>query len=99
MKKEKTVKTPIALTIAASDSSGGAGVQADIKSMSALGVYSASVFTALTAQNTKEVRSIFPISLDFVTEQIQTVFDDIAIDAVKLVCWALRILRKLSQRH
>ena len=84
MKKENTMKTPIALTIAASDSSGGAGIPADIKSMSALGVYSATVFTALTAQNTKEVRSIFPVSLDFVTEQIQTVFDDIAIDAVKI---------------
>ena len=82
--KEKTVKTPIALTVAASDSSGGAGIPADIKSMSALGVYSATVFTALTAQNTREVRSIFPVSLDFITEQIQTVFDDIAIDAVKI---------------
>lgn len=79
-----TNKTPICLTIAGSDSGGGAGIQADLKVMSALGVYGASVITALTAQNTKEVRSVFPASPEFVIEQIETVFDDLEIDAVKI---------------
>ena len=78
------MKTPTALTIAGSDSGGGAGIQADLKTMSALGVYGASVLTALTAQNTKEVRSIYSVDLNFITEQIETVYDDIDIDAVKI---------------
>ena len=77
-------KTPICLTIAGSDSGGGAGIQADLKVMSALGVYGASVITALTAQNTKEVRSIFPATPEFIIEQIETVYDDLEIDAVKI---------------
>ncbi|WP_350227782.1 bifunctional hydroxymethylpyrimidine kinase/phosphomethylpyrimidine kinase [Neptuniibacter halophilus] len=72
-----------ALTIAGSDSGGGAGIQADLKAFSALGVYGASVITALTAQNTREVRAVFPVTPAFVIEQLQTVFDDIRIDAVK----------------
>ena len=77
-------KIPVCLTIAGSDSGGGAGIQADLKVMSALGVYGASVITALTAQNTREVRSIFPVSPEFVIEQIETVYDDLDIDAVKI---------------
>jgi hydroxymethylpyrimidine/phosphomethylpyrimidine kinase len=76
--------TAIALTIAGSDSGGGAGVQADLKTFSALGVYGASVITALTAQNTCEVRAIFGVSPDFIKAQIDTVFDDLKIDAVKI---------------
>ena len=75
---------PIALTIAGSDSGGGAGIQADLKTFSALGVYGASVIAALTAQNTCEVRAILDVPPDFVRSQIQTVFDDLAIDAVKI---------------
>ncbi|MFQ5936833.1 MAG: bifunctional hydroxymethylpyrimidine kinase/phosphomethylpyrimidine kinase [Acidiferrobacterales bacterium] len=73
-----------ALTIAGSDSGGGAGIQADLKTFSALGVYGASVITALTAQNTREVRSIHDVPAEFIAAQIDAVFDDIRIDAVKI---------------
>lgn len=73
-----------ALTIAGSDSGGGAGIQADLKTFSALGVYGASVITALTAQNTREVRAIHDAPPDFIAQQIDAVFDDIRIDAVKI---------------
>ena len=76
--------TPIALTIAGSDSSGGAGIQADLKSFAALGVYGASVITALTAQNTQGVSGIHPVPADFVTAQIDAVFSDLAVGAVKI---------------
>ncbi len=73
-----------ALTIAGSDSGGGAGIQADIKTFSALGCYATSVLTALTAQNTVEVKSIFEISSAFVEDQLNAVLSDIEIDAVKI---------------
>jgi hydroxymethylpyrimidine/phosphomethylpyrimidine kinase len=76
--------TPIALTIAGSDSSGGAGIQADLKSFAAFGVYGASVITALTAQNTRGVTGIHQVPPDFVTAQIDAVFSDLAVDAVKI---------------
>jgi hydroxymethylpyrimidine/phosphomethylpyrimidine kinase len=76
--------TPVALTIAGSDSSGGAGIQADLKSFAALGVYGASVITALTAQNTKGVTGIHQVPADFVTAQIDAVFSDLAVGAVKI---------------
>ena len=76
--------TPVALTIAGSDSSGGAGIQADLKSFAALGVYGASVITALTAQNTRGVSGIHQVPADFVTAQIDAVFSDLAVDAVKI---------------
>jgi hydroxymethylpyrimidine/phosphomethylpyrimidine kinase len=76
--------TPIALTIAGSDSSGGAGIQADLKSFAALGAYGASVITALTAQNTRGVTGIHQVPPDFVTAQIDAVFSDLAVDAVKI---------------
>ena len=76
--------TPIALTIAGSDSSGGAGIQADLKSFAALGVYGASVITALTAQNTQGVAGIHQVPADFVTSQIDAVFSDLDIGAVKI---------------
>src|ERR1700730_12737858 len=76
--------TPIALTIAGSDSSGGAGIQADLKTFAALGVYGASVITALTAQNTRGVSGIHQVPADFVTAQMDAVFSDLAIKAVKI---------------
>lgn len=76
--------TAIALTIAGSDSGGGAGIQADLKTFSALGVYGASVITALTAQNTTGVTAIHDVPPDFVRAQIDAVFSDIAVNAVKI---------------
>ncbi|WP_375455818.1 bifunctional hydroxymethylpyrimidine kinase/phosphomethylpyrimidine kinase [uncultured Methylobacterium sp.] len=76
--------TPIALTIAGSDSSGGAGIQADLKTFSALGVYGASAITALTAQNTLGVQGIHDVPADFVAAQIASVFSDLAVTAVKI---------------
>ncbi|WP_431765725.1 bifunctional hydroxymethylpyrimidine kinase/phosphomethylpyrimidine kinase [Paraburkholderia sp.] len=72
------------LTIAGSDSGGGAGIQADLKTFSALGAYGASVITALTAQNTRGVTAIHAPDRGFVTAQLDAVFDDIRIDAVKI---------------
>lgn len=76
--------TSIALTIAGSDSGGGAGVQADLKTFSALGVYGTSVVTALTAQNTQGVRAIHDVPADFVLTQLDAVLSDIAVDAIKI---------------
>src|ERR1700687_2987431 len=76
--------TPVALTIAGSDSSAGAGIQADLKTFAALGVYGASVITALTAQNTNGVSGIHLVPSDFVTEQIDAVFSDLDVKAVKV---------------
>jgi hydroxymethylpyrimidine/phosphomethylpyrimidine kinase len=75
---------PVALTIAGSDSSGGAGIQADLKTFAAFGVYGASVVTALTAQNTKGVAGIHQVPADFVTAQIDAVFADLDVKAVKI---------------
>jgi len=74
----------IALTIAGSDSSGGAGIQADLKTFAAFGVYGASVITALTAQNTNGVSGIHLVPADFVTAQIDAVFGDLEVKAVKI---------------
>jgi len=76
--------TPIAVTIAGSDSGGGAGIQADLKTFSALGVYGASVITALTAQNTVGVTGIHDVPPAFIGAQIDAVFSDLAVDAVKI---------------
>jgi hydroxymethylpyrimidine/phosphomethylpyrimidine kinase len=76
--------TPIALTIAGSDSSGGAGIQADLKTFSALGVYGASVITALTAQNTRGVSGILDVPPEFIVAQIDAVFSDLDVGAVKI---------------
>ena len=72
------------LTIAGSDSGGGAGVQADIKTISALGCYAASAITAVTVQNTMGVSDVHPIPADIVEGQIRAVLDDIGADAVKI---------------
>jgi hydroxymethylpyrimidine/phosphomethylpyrimidine kinase len=76
--------TPIAVTIAGSDSGGGAGIQADLKTFSALGVYGASILTALTAQNTRGVTAIHDVPADFITAQIDAVFSDLSVGAVKI---------------
>jgi hydroxymethylpyrimidine/phosphomethylpyrimidine kinase len=76
--------TAIAVTIAGSDSSGGAGIQADLKTFAALGVYGASVIAALTAQNTKGVTAIHDVHGDFIAAQIDAVFSDLDIGAVKI---------------
>jgi hydroxymethylpyrimidine/phosphomethylpyrimidine kinase len=78
------MSTPIALTIAGSDSSGGAGIQADLKTFAAFGVYGASVITALTAQNTRGVTGIHPVPADFVTAQMDAVLGDLDVNAVKI---------------
>lgn len=75
---------PNVLTIAGSDSGGGAGIQADLKAFSALETFGASVLTALTAQNTRQVTAIHVLPESFVRAQIDAVFEDIRIDAVKL---------------
>ena len=75
--------TPVALTIAGSDSGGGAGIQADLKTFAALSVYGASAITALTAQNTHGVIAIHPVPPEFVTAQLDAVFSDLAVGAVK----------------
>ena len=78
------MKMKTALTIAGSDSSGGAGIQADLKTMTANGVYAMSAITALTAQNTTGVQGIFEVSPEFLKQQIDSVFTDIRPDAVKI---------------
>ncbi len=76
--------TAIAVTIAGSDSSGGAGIQADLKTFSAFGVYGSSVITAITAQNTRGVTAVEDISPAVVTAQIDAVFSDLVVGAVKI---------------
>jgi hydroxymethylpyrimidine/phosphomethylpyrimidine kinase len=78
------MSVPLALTIAGSDSGGGAGIQADLKTFSALGVYGASVVTALTAQNTKGVFAIHQVPEQFITAQLDAVFSDFRVGAVKI---------------
>ncbi|MFQ6183861.1 bifunctional hydroxymethylpyrimidine kinase/phosphomethylpyrimidine kinase [Sinorhizobium meliloti] len=76
--------TAIALTIAGSDSGGGAGIQADLKTFSALGVYGASVITAITAQNTRGVTGVEDVSAEIVSAQMDAVFSDLDVKAVKI---------------
>ncbi|MDR1675235.1 MAG: bifunctional hydroxymethylpyrimidine kinase/phosphomethylpyrimidine kinase [Tannerella sp.] len=79
----KSKRYPAALTIAGSDSSGCAGIQADLKTFSAIGVFGTSVITSVTAQNTQEVRAIETLSPEIIRQQAETVLDDITIDTVK----------------
>ncbi|NVO55968.1 bifunctional hydroxymethylpyrimidine kinase/phosphomethylpyrimidine kinase [Rhodobacteraceae bacterium B1Z28] len=76
--------TPIALTIAGSDSGGGAGIQADLKAMSALGVFGASVITAVTAQNTRAVTAVHGIPVEVISAQIDAVLSDLDVQAIKI---------------
>lgn len=75
---------PVILTIAGSDSSGGAGIQADIKTISATGGYACSVITALTAQNTRGVRAVHPVPRQMIRDQLEAVFSDLPVAAVKV---------------
>ncbi len=84
MNSEYKKKTVTVLSIAGSDPSGGAGIQADLKTFMAAGVYGAAVITALTAQNTRGVYGAMPVPADFVNLQLKSVFSDIRTDAVKL---------------
>ena len=84
MKINTTFRYPVALTIAGSDSSGGAGIQADLKTFSALGVFGTSAITSITAQNTQGVRGIHAVSPEIVEGQIHAVFEDLTVDAVKI---------------
>ncbi|MHA1518073.1 MAG: bifunctional hydroxymethylpyrimidine kinase/phosphomethylpyrimidine kinase [Alphaproteobacteria bacterium] len=79
-----SIRTPIALTIAGSDSSGSAGIQADLKTFGALAVHGACVVAALTAQNTQAVESILPVPPEFVLAQMQAVASDIDVGAIKI---------------
>ena len=91
------VKT--ALTIAGSDSSGGAGIQADLKTFSRLQVYGASVITALTAQNTAGVAGVMGIPPEFVARQLDAVLTDIAIDAAKTgMLWSSGVVETVAQK-
>lgn len=80
----KTNNTKIVLTIAGSDSSSGAGIQADIKTFAALNAYGLSVITALTAQNSEKVLSVLPIPADFILKQLEALFADFSISAIKI---------------
>jgi hydroxymethylpyrimidine/phosphomethylpyrimidine kinase len=90
---------PIALTIAGSDSSGGAGIQADLKTFAAFGVYGASVITALTAQSTRGVHDVADVAPAFVGRQLDTVLDDLAVGAAKTgMLWRAAVLEVLVER-
>ena len=89
---------PVALTVAGSDSGGGAGIQADLKTFAAHGVYGTSVLTALTAQNTRGVHGVLPVPADFVRRQLDAVLDDIAVDATKIGMLAdAEVVRAVAQ--
>ena len=88
-----------ALTIAGSDSSGGAGIQADLKTMTMNGVYAMSAITALTAQNTTGVSGVFEVTPDFLAQQIDAVFEDIRPDAVKIgMVSSSALIRTIAER-
>lgn len=105
--KQSQKQPPITLTIAGSDSGGGAGIQADIKAMSATGSFASSVITAVTAQNTQGVSAIHSIPTDFVEAQLESVFSDMRIDAVKIgmlsdantILMIARILKKYQPKY
>ena len=87
----------VALTIAGSDSSGGAGIQADLKTFQALGVYGMSAITAVTVQNTQKVFAIQEINPQIVHDQITCLFEDIAIDAVKIgMVSSVKLIRAIA---
>lgn len=88
-----------ALTIAGSDSGGGAGIQADLKTFAALGVYGSSAITALTAQNTVGVQAVYPVDPEFVGQQIDSVMSDIGADAAKTgMLFSAAIIKTVAER-
>ena len=96
-------RVPVALTIAGSDSGAGAGIQADLKTFAALGVYGASAITAITAQNTLGVAAVFELPPDMVAAQIDAVVEDMGTDAVKTGMLAsaeiIAVVAERVQRH
>lgn len=87
------------LTVAGSDSGGGAGIQADLKTFSALGCYGMTAITALTAQNTQEVAAIQDIPVDFLGQQIDAVVDDIGVDAVKIgMLHSVKVIKTVAEK-
>ncbi|WP_316376712.1 bifunctional hydroxymethylpyrimidine kinase/phosphomethylpyrimidine kinase, partial [Enterobacter hormaechei] len=78
------MSTIVTLSIAGSDPSGGAGIQADLKTFSALGAYGTAAITALTSQNTLGVTGVHPVAPEVVRQQLDTLADDVRIDAVKI---------------
>jgi len=89
---------PVALTIAGSDSGGGAGIQADLKTFAALGVHGTSAITCVTAQNPKRVTGIQPIRADMVRRQIEAVFDELPPAAVKTgMLYSQEIIRGVAK--
>jgi len=92
-------RRPRALTIAGSDSGGGAGIQADLKTFTAFGVYGATAITAITAQNTLGVRAIHEVPPDVVAAQIDAVLEDIGADAAKTgMLWSAPIIEAVADR-
>jgi hydroxymethylpyrimidine/phosphomethylpyrimidine kinase len=79
-----SARVPVCLSIAGSDSGGGAGIQADLKAFAAAGVHGATALTALTAQNTRAVTGVHPVPPDFIVEQVRAVARDLGVDAVKI---------------
>ncbi len=94
---------PRVLTIAGSDSGGGAGIQADIKAISATGSYAASAITAITVQNTIGVKDVFPVPAEIVAAQIDAVLEDIGADAIKIGMLnsieVIKAIRECLERH
>jgi hydroxymethylpyrimidine/phosphomethylpyrimidine kinase len=90
--------TAIALTIAGSDPTSGAGIQADLKTFSALGVYGESAITALVAQNTQGVQAVQEVPTAFIRAQIDSVFSDLSVDAVKIGMLATPAASRRSPR-
>jgi hydroxymethylpyrimidine/phosphomethylpyrimidine kinase len=89
----------VAMTIAGSDSGGGAGIQADLKTFQALGVYGASTLTAITAQNTVGVRAVHEVPVEVVAAQIDAVMDDIGVDAAKTgMLFSAQIIGAVAER-
>ncbi|RUM44412.1 MAG: bifunctional hydroxymethylpyrimidine kinase/phosphomethylpyrimidine kinase [Desulfocapsa sp.] len=87
------------LSIAGSDSSAGAGIQADLKTFGANGCYGMTVITALTAQNTREIMAIHPVPLDFVQQQMEAVLSDIGTDAVKIgMLYSAELIERIAQQ-
>lgn len=94
----KRPRPAVVLTIAGSDCSGGAGIQADIKTISALGGYAASVITAVTAQNTQGVQAVYPLPAETVGQQLRSVMDDLQPKAIKIgMVYNADIVQRISE--